>query len=202
MLKIPGELFSNNCFLEVRSALYSDQNIIPFTFIQLKHPLGFSSSLDDKESSCNAGHPGSIPGLGRSPGEGNGDPFHCSCLENSMDRGAWRLQSVGLQRVGHSWVTNTHTDTNYGLAQSLFGKKNKKMVKPARGGQVFTKVKGHWQLSFPVIGACWSSDKVEFINSCSMCLLDTYNVLNTVFVFGCMTVREKSCKVTITQYLC
>ena len=102
MLKIPGELFSNNCFLEVRSALYSDQNIIPFTFIQLKHPLGFSSSLDDKESSCNAGHPGSIPGLGRSPGEGNGDPFHCSCLENSMDRGAWRLRSVGLQRVGHS----------------------------------------------------------------------------------------------------
>ena len=40
-------------------------------------------------------------------------------------------------------MTNTHTDTNYGLTQSLFGKKNKKMVKPARGGQVFTKVKGH-----------------------------------------------------------
>ena len=45
---------------------------------------------------------GSIPGLGRFPGEGNGNPFQYSCLENPMDRGAWcRLLSTGLQRVGH-----------------------------------------------------------------------------------------------------
>ena len=44
---------------------------------------------DGKESACNAGGPGSIPGLGRSPGEENGYPFQYSCLENSMDRGAW-----------------------------------------------------------------------------------------------------------------
>ena len=43
-----------------------------------------------KESSCNAGDPGLIPGLGRAPGEGNGNPLQYSCLENSMDRGAWR----------------------------------------------------------------------------------------------------------------
>ena len=42
-----------------------------------------------------------MPGSGRSPGEGNGYPLQCSCLENSMDRGAW-LQSMGLQRVGHN----------------------------------------------------------------------------------------------------
>ena len=42
-----------------------------------------------KESACNAGDTGSIPGSGRSPGEGNGDPLQDSCLENSMDRGAW-----------------------------------------------------------------------------------------------------------------
>ena len=49
--------------------------------------MGFPSSLDDKASACNAGDPDSIPGLGRSPGEGNGNPLQHSCLENSMDRG-------------------------------------------------------------------------------------------------------------------
>ena len=42
-----------------------------------------------KASARNAGDPGSIPGLGRSPGEGNGTPLQYSCLENPMDRGAW-----------------------------------------------------------------------------------------------------------------
>ena len=42
-----------------------------------------------KSSACNAGDPGSIPGTGRSPGEGNGNPLQYSCLENSMDGGAW-----------------------------------------------------------------------------------------------------------------
>ena len=45
---------------------------------------------------------GSIPGSGRSPGEGNGNPLQCSCLENPMDRGGWRLQSRGSQRVDMS----------------------------------------------------------------------------------------------------
>jgi len=43
-----------------------------------------------KESACNAGDLGSIPGSGRSPGEENGNPIHYSCLENPMDRGAWQ----------------------------------------------------------------------------------------------------------------
>jgi len=48
------------------------------------------------------GDPGSIPGPGRSPGEGNGYQLQYSCQENSMDRGAWWvIQSMGLQRVGH-----------------------------------------------------------------------------------------------------
>jgi len=46
-------------------------------------------SSDGKASTYNAGDPGSIPGSGRSPGEGNGNPFHNSCLENFMDGGAW-----------------------------------------------------------------------------------------------------------------
>ena len=51
--------------------------------------LGFPGGSEDKASACNAGDPGSIPGLGRSPGEGNGNPVQYSCLENPMDRGAW-----------------------------------------------------------------------------------------------------------------
>ena len=51
--------------------------------------LGFPRSSVSKESACSAGDPGSIPGSGRSPGEGNGNPLQDSCLENSMDRGVW-----------------------------------------------------------------------------------------------------------------
>ena len=50
--------------------------------------LGFPGSSAGKESACNAGGPSSIPGSGRSPGEGNGNPLQYSCLENPMDRGA------------------------------------------------------------------------------------------------------------------
>ena len=52
-----------------------------------------------KESACNAQDLGSIPGLGRSPGETNGNPFQYFCLENSMDRGAWWATVMGFQRV-------------------------------------------------------------------------------------------------------
>ena len=48
---------------------------------------GFPGSLDGRESACNAGDLASIPGSGRSPGEGNGNPLQYSCLENPMDRG-------------------------------------------------------------------------------------------------------------------
>ena len=51
--------------------------------------MGFPGGSDSRESACNAGDLGSIPGLGRSPGEGNGNPLQYSCLENSIDRGAW-----------------------------------------------------------------------------------------------------------------
>ena len=58
-------------------------------FFSLLNKLGFPGGSDGKVTACNMGGPGSIPGLGRSPGEGNGNPLQCSCLENPMDRGAW-----------------------------------------------------------------------------------------------------------------
>ena len=63
---------------------------------------GLTCGSDSKESACNAGDPGSILGLGRSPGEGNGYPLQYTCLENSIDRKPGRLQSMGSQRVGHN----------------------------------------------------------------------------------------------------
>ena len=61
---------------------------------------------DGRESACNAGDLSSIPWSGRSPGEENGNPLQYSCLENSTDRGAWGLQSIESQTVGHNWVTS------------------------------------------------------------------------------------------------
>ena len=60
---------------------------------------GFPGGSEDKASACNAGDSGSIPGLGRSPGEGNGNQLQYSCLENPMDRGAWQ---VTVHRVANS----------------------------------------------------------------------------------------------------
>ena len=51
--------------------------------------MGFPGDSDGKESTCSVGDPGLIPGLGRSPGEGNGNPLQSSCLKNPTDRGAW-----------------------------------------------------------------------------------------------------------------
>ena len=51
--------------------------------------VGFSVGSEGEESASSAGHPGSTPGWGRSPGEGNGNPLQYSCLENSVDRGDW-----------------------------------------------------------------------------------------------------------------
>ena len=60
---------------------------------------GFPSGSDGKESSCNAGDLGLIPGLGKSPGEGNGNPLQYSCLENPMDRGASRATLHRVAKV-------------------------------------------------------------------------------------------------------
>ena len=51
--------------------------------------MSFPGGSDSEESACNVGDQGSVPGLGRFPGEGNGNPLQYSCLENPMDGGAW-----------------------------------------------------------------------------------------------------------------
>ena len=90
-----------------------DQVLFPYNWHQRRHGLryawldnhsGFPGDSDGKESSCNAGDLGLIPGLGRSPGEGNGTPLQYSGLENSMDRGVWKaiVHGVAKRQTGLS----------------------------------------------------------------------------------------------------
>ena len=64
--------------------------------------MDFPCSSVGKESACNIGDLGLIPGLGRSPGGGHGNPLKYSCLENPMDRGTWWATVHGVARVGHN----------------------------------------------------------------------------------------------------
>ena len=83
-----------------------------FFFFKFKYSCfeGFLGGSDDKKSAFNAGDPGSISGWGRSPGEGNGNPPQYSCLENSMDRGAWRATLHGVAK-SQTAEKLTHTNT-------------------------------------------------------------------------------------------
>ena len=69
-----------------------------FTSLQYEN-MGFPGGSDSKESAYNAGDLGSIPGWGRWPGEGNGNPLQYSCLENSTDRGAWWATVHGVAEL-------------------------------------------------------------------------------------------------------
>ena len=69
---------------------------------------GFPGGSDGKESACHVGNPGSIPGLGRSPGEGKGYTLQYSYLENSMDREAWQALVHGVSHLDVTECVHTH----------------------------------------------------------------------------------------------
>ena len=78
--------------------------------------MGFPGGSVVKNLPANAGDTSSIPGLERSPGEGNVNPFQYFCLENPMDRGAcWAMVHGGLKRVGHHLVTEKQQHLRYAL---------------------------------------------------------------------------------------
>ena len=85
------------------------------------------------ESACSEGDLGLILGSGRSPGEGNGTPLQYACLENSIDRGAWKTIVEGVERVGHDLVTkppppsSRHKSLEDGICDGRFpGNRSKK----------------------------------------------------------------------------
>ena len=122
LLAVSGFELCESCLLLSVLLLHSHRNRL---VSQRVVSLGGS---DGKESAYNAGDLGSIPrsssipglgaipGLGRSPGEGNGNPLQYSCLENSMDRGAWRA-TVHRLANRHNWATNTQYRGLFSLRQ-------------------------------------------------------------------------------------
>ena len=78
---------------------YTLSRFVKAILLRSKHSAkGFPGGSDSKESACNTGDLGSIPGSERSPGEGNGYPLHYSCLENSMDRRTWQPTVNGVAK--------------------------------------------------------------------------------------------------------
>ena len=95
--------------------------MIPFYGLEIFHIkakslyMACTGGSEVKSSACNVGDLGSIPGSGRSPGEGNGNPLQYSCLENPMDREAWwaTVQGVAKSRTRLSDLTFTFTFSLY-----------------------------------------------------------------------------------------
>ena len=110
---------NKNCVLHVR--FKTGPNYLPVCrsvtqlYLTLRPNECFPDGSDDKASACGAGGLGSIPGSGRSPGEGNGNPLQYPCLENPMERRAWRAAAHVLAKSWAQLSTHTHTHTCKGL---------------------------------------------------------------------------------------
>ena len=117
--KLENLWFKRNISSHLRQSTTQKQNssteclIVHLVWIK-PLPWGFPGGSDSKESACNKGDWDSIPGSGRSPAEGNGNPLQYSSLENSMDRGAWQgivdgviksqTQLSDIYLLTHSWL--------------------------------------------------------------------------------------------------
>ena len=97
-------------------------NKLPFNNRHQRHNY-FPVGSDSKESTCNAGDPGFVPGLGRYPGGENGNPLQYSCLENPMDRGSWWAAAHGIAKSWPQLSDFTFIDT-IGLPRWLSGKES------------------------------------------------------------------------------
>ena len=110
------EVFPNVSIFEWHIFVFHLHSYLLVTFLDAFNYRNSSPSqrashwLSGKESACSAGDVGSNPGLGRSPGKGNGNLLQHSCLEIAMDRGAWQVTVHRVARIGHDLATK-HTRT-------------------------------------------------------------------------------------------
>ena len=93
----------------------------------LEKKTGFPGSSDGKESVCNAGDLGSIPGSGRSPGEGNGNPLQYYCLENPTDEGAWQAIVHGVVKSQTRLSNFTHLTIESAQGTSLMARCHRRL---------------------------------------------------------------------------
>ena len=108
-------------WLRLPASTAGGAGLIPVWGIKIPHATG---SSEVKVSACNVGDLGSVPGLGRSPGEGNGNPLQYSCLENPMDRGTWQAP---VHRVAKSQTQLSNFTFTF-ILRSTALKKKKKMA--------------------------------------------------------------------------
>ena len=144
---------------------------------------GFPGGSDSKESPCNAGNLGSIPGLGRSPGEGNGNPLQYSGLENPMGPGG--LQSMGSQRVKHDFATKqqhiTTTESNKTVNKQMAVSHLSWCSENLRGDRSHARLtmEGHYLLKLAISGL-----------ACSLCGVHLHTWLFKkylfMYLFGCI----------------
>ena len=104
--------------------------------------LGIPGGSEDKASACNAGDPGSIPGLGRSLGEGNGNPLQYSFLENPLDRGAWWATVHGVTKSQTRLSNFTSLHFEHSLALPFFGIEKKTNPFQSMATALFSKFAG------------------------------------------------------------
>ena len=97
--------YIQNIYLYVHEIFLRDVDLLPIGYSFLMLSIVYGS--DGKDSAYNAGDLGSIPGSGRSLREGNGNPLPYSCLENSMDRGAWQDIAHGVAK-SWTWLSDFH----------------------------------------------------------------------------------------------
>ena len=112
-------IFLNDKKWKITSVDWQCTRNFTLPLLSLTTPLSFPGDLEGKASACNAGDPGSIPDLGSSPGEGNGNPLQYSCLENPMDGGAWEAAVHGVEKSGHDWATSLHSHPGEGNGNLL-----------------------------------------------------------------------------------
>ena len=96
-MKITLFIIIFSCSLISLSSVFSE-NLLRTIKDYIFFWLGFPGGSEYKASACNAGDLGLIPGWGRSPGEGNGNPLQYSCLENPVDRGTWQATIHGFTK--------------------------------------------------------------------------------------------------------
>ena len=104
--------------------------------------MGFLGDPDSKESTCNVEDLGSLPGLGRSPGEGNGNPLQYSCLENSMDRGAWWAIVHGVVKSRTRLSNFTFTFHFHALEKEMATHSSSCLENPRDGGAWWAAIYG------------------------------------------------------------
>ena len=122
----------------------------------------FPSSSDGIESACSAGDLGLIPGLGRSPGEGTGNPPQYSCLENPKDRGAWQVTVHGVTRVRRNLVSKPPPPPRHGSNLNVHWQRSK-AVAHTSNGTLLAVIKNEVML----LTATWMDIEVIILNEAS-----------------------------------